>query len=254
MSALERWDGRTVLVTGGGMGLGRAIALDFAARGACVYCADIVADGLAETATLAANPVKTMIVDVRNRASVDEFVQAAIADTGQVDLLVNGAGGICGQSGLPIEDVIDDDWNHILAVNATGAFSCARAVVPAMKRAGRGRIVTLSSSAGLTRTVTGIQAYAVAKAGVIGMTRQLAHELGPFGITVNSVAPSFIPCNAYALGKLRDLGEAGRAAAVQAIAMRRFGRVEDVVHAVAFFASDRSGWITGQTLSVDGGA
>ena len=253
MTSEGELSGRTVLVTGAGVGLGRAIALAFAARGAHVFGSDITAPGLDETARLSETPMTTLIVDVRDPAAVNGFAASALAATGRIDVLVNDAGGICGQTGKPVEDVTDEDWDQILATNTTGAFLCTRAVVPAMKRAGIGRIVNITSSAGLTRTVTGIQAYATAKAGLIGLTRQLSHELGPFGITVNSVAPSFIPCNDYAIDRLRDLGEDGRATALRAVAMRRFGRPEDVVHAVMFFASDDAGWITGQTLSVDGG-
>jgi 3-oxoacyl-[acyl-carrier protein] reductase len=245
------FDGRTVLVTGAGVGLGRGIALAFAQAGAAVWGCDITAAGLAETASLAA--VATRVVDVRDRAAVHDFAAAALSATGRIDVLVNDAGGLCGQTGKPVEDVTAAEWQEILDVNATGAFYATQAAVPAMKRAGRGRIVNISSGAGLTRTVTGIQSYATAKAGMIGLTRQLAHELGPFGITVNSVAPGSIPCNPYSAGKWEALGEAGRAAALQTIAMRRAGTPGDVAAAVLFFASDVAGWITGQTLSVDGG-
>jgi 3-oxoacyl-[acyl-carrier protein] reductase len=245
--------GRTVLVSGAGVGLGRGIALAFAAAGANVWGCDITEPGLAETEALAARPMRTTVVDVRDRAAVHGWAGAALAATGRIDVLVNDAGGLSGQTGKPVEDVTDAEWHEILTINTTSAFHATQAVVPAMKRAGTGRIINISSSAGLTRTVTGIQAYATAKAGMIGLTRQLAHELGPFGITVNSVAPGSIPCNPYSAGKWERLGEAGRAKALEAIAMRRAGRPEDVAHAVLFFASDAAGWITGQVLGVDGG-
>jgi 3-oxoacyl-[acyl-carrier protein] reductase len=245
--------GRTVLVTGAGVGLGRGIALAFAASGATVWACDITSEGLRDTASLSGRPMETRVFDIRDRAAGLAFAAAALEASGRLDVLVNDAGGLAGQIGKPVEDVGDSEWQEIIAINTTGAFYLTQAVVPAMKRAGGGRIVNISSSAGLARTVTGIQAYATAKAGLIGLTRQLAHELGPFGITVNSVAPGSIPCNPYSAGRWEQLGEAGRAAALQAIAMRRAGRPEDVAHAVLFFASDGAGWITGQTLSVDGG-
>jgi 3-oxoacyl-[acyl-carrier protein] reductase len=244
--------GRTVLVTGAGVGLGRGIALAFAAAGAMVWACDITADGLRETASLSANAIETRVFDIRDRTAGLAFAASAIEATGRIDVLVNDAGGLAGQTGKPAEDVSDSEWQEIIAINTTGAFCMTQAVVPAMKRAGRGRIVNISSSAGLSRTVTGIQAYATAKAGLIGLTRQLAHEFGPFGITVNSVAPGSIPCNPYS-ARWQQLGEAGRAATLQNIAMRRPGRPEDVAHAVLFFASDGAEWITAQTLSVDGG-
>jgi 3-oxoacyl-[acyl-carrier protein] reductase len=122
-----------------------------------------------------------------------------------------------------------------------------------MKAARRGRIVTLSSGAGLGVSLTGIQAYASAKAAEIGLTRQLAHELGPWGITVNSVAPGFVRSNPSSERQWQSYGEAGQRAMVERIALRRLGTPADIAHAVLFLASDQAGWVSGQTLSVDGG-
>jgi 3-oxoacyl-[acyl-carrier protein] reductase len=129
----------------------------------------------------------------------------------------------------------------------------AQAVAPAMKQAGKGRIVTISSGAGLGVSLTGIQAYAAAKAGEIGLTRQLAHELGPFGITVNSVAPGFIRSNPSSEAQWQSYGEEGQRRMIERVAMRRLGTVEDIGHAVLFLLSDYAPWINGQCLSVDGG-
>ena len=128
--------------------------------------------------------------DVSDRAAVEARGRAKPA---AVDILVNNAGGVRGQVGRPLEEVSEADWQAILDVNLTGAFFCAQAVAPGMKRQRCGRIVNISSGAGLGVSLTGIQAYASAKAGQIGLTRQLAHELGPFGITVNNVAPGLRP-------------------------------------------------------------
>jgi 3-oxoacyl-[acyl-carrier protein] reductase len=166
---------------------------------------------------------------------------------------VHSAGGVRGQVGRPVEDIPEPDWHAILAVNLTGAFLMAQAVIPAMKAAGRGRIVTISSGAGIGVSLTGIQAYAAATAGEIGLTRQLAHELGPFGITVNSVAPGFVRSNPTTERQWDAYGPDGQQRLLQAIALRRLGTVADITHAVLFLASDFAGWITGQTLSVDGG-
>jgi 3-oxoacyl-[acyl-carrier protein] reductase len=152
-----------------------------------------------------------------------------------------------------LEEVARRDWQAIVDVNLSGGFLMARAVAGSMKQARWGRIVNISSGAGLGVSLTGIQAYASAKAGQIGLTRQLAHELGPFGVTVNSVAPGFVRSNSTTERQWEAMGEDGQARLIQSIAMRRLGAPSDIAHAVLFFASDYAGWITGQVLSVDGG-
>src|SRR5271155_79233 len=244
-----RFPGRTVLVTGAGHGIGRGIAHAFAGLGARTIGADLNAAGLVETRAGAPASMETVAVDVSDRAAV----QAAVASIGAVDILVHSAGGVRGQVGRPVEDIPEADWHAILAVNLTGAFLMAQAVTPAMKAAGRGRIVTISSGAGIGVSLTGIQAYAAAKAGEIGLTRQLAHELGPFGITVNSVAPGFVRSNPTTERQWEAYGPEGQQRLVQAIALRRLGTVADIVGAVLFLASDNAGWITGQTLARGGG-
>ncbi len=242
-----------MIVTGAALGLGRAIVHAFAAAGAQVWGCDILSDGLAETAATAPAPVHLTHGNVADAAQMRELVAAALAATGRVDVLVNDAGGLCGQSFRPVDELPEQDWHTVLNANLTGAFLCTQAVAPAMKQAGYGRIVNIASSAGLTTTVTGIQAYASAKAGLLGFTRQVAQELGPFNITVNAVAPGSIPCNPYSLGKWNALDAAAQAAALDRIAMRRVGRAEDVAQTVLFFADETTSWVTGQVLSVDGG-
>jgi len=242
------FEGRRVLVTGAGHGIGRGIAQAFARLGAVVLGVDINAAGLAETAS-GQDRLATAKLDVTDGAGV----QAVVAAFGPVDILVHSAGGVCGQAGKPAEAVTLPEWQAILAVNLTGAFLMAQAVIPGMKAAGYGRIVTISSGAGIGVSLTGIQAYAAAKAGEIGLTRQLAHELGPFGITVNSVAPGFVRSNPSTERQWEAYGPEGQRRLIEAIATRRLGKVEDIVHAVLFFAGEQAGWISGQTLSVDGG-
>jgi 3-oxoacyl-[acyl-carrier protein] reductase len=244
--------GRTVLVTGAGHGIGRAIAQAFAARGAVLWACDMNEAGLEETARLCGAAAIARRVDVTDRAAVREWVEEAAAN-GRIDVLVNDAGGVLGQVGRPLEEVLPADWQAIVEVNLSAVFWCAQAVAPWMKRAGTGRIVNISSGAGLGISLTGIQAYAAAKAGQIGLTRQLAHELGPFGITVNSVAPGFVRSNPTTERQWLAYGEDGQRRLVEAIALKRLGRAEDIAHAVLFLASDFAGWITGQVLSVDGG-
>jgi len=149
--------------------------------------------------------------------------------------------------------VSDDDWHAVFAANVDSAFHLARGVVPALKTAGWGRIVTISSGAGLRPSLTRIQAYCAAKHALVGLTRQLALELGPGGITVNSVAPGFVLSNPASQRQWDSYGPDGQAALLDRIHTRRLGTPEDIAAAVAFFASDEAGWITGQVLSVDGG-
>ena len=158
-----------------------------------------------------------------------------------------------GQIGRPLEDVTPDEWQSIYDVNVRGAFFFAQAVAPSMKDARFGRIVNISSGAGLGISLTGIQAYASAKAAQIGLTRQLAHELGPWGITVNNIAPGFVRSNAATERQWESYGEAGQRALVDRIALKRLGTVEDIAYGVLFFASAQANWITGQVISIDGG-
>lgn len=247
------YSGRTIIVTGGGHGLGRAMAQAFAQRGGRVWTCDILADELARTRESCGAGCEARVVDVRDRQGVEAFVEEAWRESSRLDILVNNAGGVVGQVGRPLEDVGPKEWQVIFDVNLTGAFNFCQAVAPGMKAAAWGRIVNISSGAGLRVSLTGIQAYASAKSGLIGFTRQLAHEFGPFGITVNCVAPGFVRSNPTTERQWEEYGEEGQRKLVESIAMRRLGRPEDIAHAVLFFASDYASWITGQTLAVDGG-
>ena len=247
---------RTAVVTGAAHGLGRAISIAFAARGANVWACDVIEDELAETGRLGQAEDGTCTVrrvDVRDKKAVDRFVADASQVTGLVHILVNNAGGVLGQIGRPLEEVTPEDWQAIYDVNVTGAFYCSQAVAPGMKAARFGRIINISSGAGLGVSLTGIQAYASAKAAQIGLTRQLAHELGPWGITVNNVAPGFVRCNPTTEKQWESYGAEGQRALVDSIALKRLGTPEDITAGVLFFASEYAGWITGQVLSIDGG-
>jgi 3-oxoacyl-[acyl-carrier protein] reductase len=188
-------------------------------------------------------------VDITDAEAVNAFVK----DVGPVDILVNNAGGVCGQVHQPIDEVSDDDWRAVVDANLTGTFICTRAVASGMKERGWGRIVNISSGAGRSVSLTGIQAYASAKAGQIGFTRQMAHELGRYGITVNCIAPGFVLSNPTTQKQWESYGEEGQARLVNGIAVRRLGAPEDIANGVRFFVSDDSSWITGQTISIDGG-
>ena len=222
---------RTAVVTGTAHGIGAAIAQALRDTGAVVHGVD------------------KDVADLTSPDAVREFFAAV----GPVDVLVNNAGGVCGQVGRPLEEVTDHDWRQVVDANLTSTFLCTRAVVPAMKEGRWGRIVNISSGAGRTVSLTGIQAYASAKAAQIGFTRQMAHELGPFGITVNCIAPGFILSNPTTQRQWESYGEAGQQALVQGIAMRRLGTPADIANGVQFFVAEQSSWVTGQTISIDGG-
>ena len=248
--------GRTVIVTGAAHGFGRAIALAFAERGANVWACDVVAEELAETRELCLQVgglCEVRHVDVSQPDQVNSFVAEVLAATGRVDILVNDAGGVLGQVGRPLEDVTPQQWQIIFDVNVSGAFYFSQAVAPAMKAARYGRIINISSGAGLGISLTGIQAYASAKAAQIGLTRQLAHELGPWNITVNNVAPGFVRSNPTTEKQWESYGPEGQRALVERIALKRLGTPESIAYGVLFFASDYADWITGQVLPVDGG-
>jgi len=234
--------GRVAVVTGGAHGIGAAIADALAEDGAKVHRVDKQPTALDGSALMAA--------DLTDPNAVNDVFTAV----GPVDILVNTAGGVVGQVGRPLEEVTADAWHAVVGANLTTMFLCTRAVVPAMKERRWGRIVNISSGAGLTVSKTGIQAYASAKAGQLGFTRQMAHELGPYGITVNCIAPGFILSNPTTQLQWEGYGPEGQRALVDGIAMRRIGAPADIANGVSFFASERSGWVTGQVIAIDGGS
>jgi 3-oxoacyl-[acyl-carrier protein] reductase len=223
--------GKTAVVTGTAHGIGAGIAAALRADGATVHEVD--------------------------KADADLSAEAEVADyfgrLDGVDILVNSAGGVVGQVGQPLEEVTADQWHAVVNANLTTAFLCARAVAPGMKQRRWGRIINISSAAGLGVSKTGIQAYTSAKAGVIGLTRQLAHELGPYGITVNCIAPGFILSNPTTQLQWEGYGPDGQRALVEGIAMRRLGVPDDIANGVQFFAAPQSSWVTGQVIAIDGG-
>ncbi len=241
--------GKTVIVTGGAHGFGRAMCHAFAERGAVVWGCDVLADEMLETARTAPGICHGRTVDITDPDAVNAFV----AEVGHVDIVISNAGGVRGQVGQAVENVSNDDWHALFDVNVSGAFYLARAAAPVMKRIQNGRIITISSGAGLGVSLTGIQAYASAKAALIGLTRQLAHELGAWNITVNSIAPGFVLSNPSTERQWQAFGAQKQQQVINNIALKRLGTPADIAHAVLFLASDYAGWISGQVLAVDGG-
>ncbi len=244
------------IVTGAARGIGRAICVELAREGARVWACDILGPDLGETrgAVLrAGGQCQTAIVDVTDPAPVNAFIGRIAEAESRIDILVNTAGGVAGQTMRPVEQVPDADWRRIFAINLDGAFHFTRAVAPVMKAQNSGAIVNISSGAGRSYSLTGIQAYASAKAGLIGFTRQTAVELGPFGIRVNCVAPGFVRSNPTTEKQWDAMGAEGQRQFVESIALRRLGTAEEIARAVVFFASGDASYVTGQTISVDGG-
>jgi 3-oxoacyl-[acyl-carrier protein] reductase len=243
------FSGKTVVVTGAAHGFGRAISLAFAERGAKVWVCDIL-ETVHETAELCKG--KARVFDLRNYQAIQEATQDILRE-GSVDILVNNAGGVLGQVGQSLEKVSPAQWQGIFDVNVSGAFYLSQAFAADMKKQHFGRIINISSGAGLGISLTGIQAYASAKAALIGLTRQLAHELGAGQITVNCIAPGFVRSNPASEKQWQSYGEEGQQALINEIALRRLGSPDDIAYGVLFFASDYAAWISGQVLSIDGG-
>lgn len=248
--------GKTVLVTGAAHGFGRAICIAFAQKGAQVWALDVLEDELAETGRLCRKEggrCQARSLDITQPAAVTALVGEVCGAGTPVDILVNNAGGVLGQVGQPLEAVTPEQWNAIFAVNVSGAFYMCQAVAPGMKAAGSGRIVNIASGAGLTISLTGIQAYAASKAALVSLTRQLGHELGQWGITVNCIAPGFVRSNPNTERQWEAMGYDGQQALLKGIALKRLGTPQDIAFGVLFFASEHAGWVSGQTISIDGG-
>lgn len=213
-------EGRGFAVTGAAQGIGAAILGALADAGARVAALDIDAAGLDR---LDAPGISRHCGDLGDRAGAHALCTEAARALGQV--------------GRPLEEIEAADWQAIFAANVDAAMWCAQTLAPAMKARGAGRIITISSGAGLKPSLTGIQAYAAAKHALVGLTRQLALELGPFGITVNSVAPGFVLSNPATRRQWEAFGPARQEAIVSGIHMRRLGLPEEIADAVLFLAS-----------------
>jgi 3-oxoacyl-[acyl-carrier protein] reductase len=248
---LIRFDGRTAIVAGAARGIGQAIARSLANDGARVFACDLLVDEIVPIAGRVneAGEIIAAEVDVTDESSIADLVRAA---GGSADILVYVAGGVRGQKPQPLEEVPADDFDAIVDVNLKGAFLFAKAVAPGMKSKGRGRVITISSRAGLATSLTGIQSYAAAKHGQIGLVKQIAQELGPFGITVNSIAPGFMATSPDYERQWNNWPPEFRENFVNTIATRRMGVPQDIADAVTFLASDYASWITGQTIAVTG--
>jgi NAD(P)-dependent dehydrogenase (short-subunit alcohol dehydrogenase family) len=244
--------GRVVIITGAGQGIGRELARQFAAAGAIPVIADL---NLGRAEAVVAEVEKTggkalaVAVDVGEKASVDAMAQRVTDQFGRIDVLVNNAAIFATLNKRPFDEIPIEEWEQVLRVNITGTYLCARAVAPAMRSARWGRIVNISSDA-VPRGVANYLHYVTSKAAVIGMTNSLARELGGYGITVNCVRPGATATevqrthNPTAEFRNKVLGEQ---------CLTRGQMPEDLTGIVMFFATEAAGFITGQTIAADGG-
>ena len=243
-----RLEGKRAIVTGGSRGIGRAIALRLADEGAdvavCASSSATSAEAVAEEIRAKGRKALGCQADVSNAAQVEALISETLEAFSSIDILVNNAG--INRDGL-IMRMKEEDWDSVLDVNLKGAFLCTKAVSRSMMKARSGRIVNLSSVVGLMGNAGQVN-YSASKAGLLGLTKSSAKELGSRGITVNAVCPGFIPTD------MTDrMPEQAKAALTDLIPLGRLGTTENIAAAVAFLASDDASYITGQSIVVDGG-
>jgi 3-oxoacyl-[acyl-carrier protein] reductase len=252
-------EGRVCIITGGASGIGREICLKFARSKASVVVCDINEEKARQTAAevRTLGPISLAVrTDVSNATDVRHAVRAAIKEFDRLDILVNNAGigyatgSLVDPTHAAIENLTEEEWDRVMGINLKSVFLFSREVAPIMKRQKWGKIVSVSSVAGITGH--GIEggsgpAYGVSKAGIINLTKTLARQLGPYNVNVNCVAPGSVPETAFTMSQKEIESE------LAVLPLKRMGRTTDIAEAVAFLCSDAAQWITGQTLSVNGG-
>ena len=247
----RRLEDKVAIVTGGGQGIGRAFALRFASEGAHVVVADIQEEKAGSVARevrdLGTNGLAVR-TDVSDPASTRAMVERTVERFGRVDVLVNNAAIFATIKMKPFEEIGREEWETMMAVNLTGAFLCCQAVAPRMREQGWGRIINISSATVLMGRPYYAH-YVTSKAGIIGMTRALANELGSDNITVNAIMPGATETEVPRETVNPEQAEA----LIASQAIHRRERPDDLVGAAAFLASDDAGFITGQSINIDGG-
>jgi 3-oxoacyl-[acyl-carrier protein] reductase len=254
-SSKSRLEGKVALVTGSAQGLGRAIAIALAMEGAKVAITDLNENLIKEVVANLSKQGLEVIgyhMDVTRKSDIEKGLQRTLAKWGKLNILVNNAGGSL-NTPYRLEEITEYHWNKVVDVNLKGTFLCCQAAIPIMLQHGGGSIVNISALAGHWRaSLAGVQ-YTAAKAGVEGLTRQLAYDWGPKGIRVNAIAPT-VTITGERIEKLwltKDINEQKRI--IEQIPLRRLSKPEEIAAAVVFLASEEASFITGITLDVCGG-
>ncbi|GAA6525853.1 3-oxoacyl-ACP reductase family protein [Intrasporangium sp. DVR] len=244
---MNRLEGKIAIVTGAARGLGRGIAERLAAEGAVVVVTDVNAEGAQQAATELGGSAVGLGCDVSDQASVEAMVADVRDRFGRIDVLVNNAGW---DKAAPFLDLEQDLWPKIIGINLYGVLNTSKAVLPVMAEQGSGSVINISSDAGRVGS-SGEAVYSAAKGGVIAFTKSIARELARKQVRVNVVCPG--PSDTQLFAEFAGDNQGLRDALTKAIPLRRLGQPDDVAGAVAYFASDDSVYVTGQTLSVSGG-
>ncbi|UNM96504.1 3-oxoacyl-ACP reductase FabG [Ignatzschineria rhizosphaerae] len=236
--------GKIALVTGATRGIGKAIAESLVKDGAYVFGTATSENGAAAISEYLGDQGQGLVLNVTDAASIESVLETITKEKGAPNILVNNAGITKDQLLMRMKD---DEWNDVILTNLTSVYSLSKAVLRPMMKARSGRIINISSVVGITGNA-GQTNYAAAKAGVIGFTKSMAKEVGSRGITVNCVAPGFIDTD-----MTKDLPEAVKEALLTNIPLARLGEPQEIAAAVAFLASENAGYITGETINVNGG-
>ena len=243
------FSGQVAVVTGGARGIGKGSVEAFAEAGARVYVVDLdeAGDAVARGVLARGGRASFLACDVTDAARVKVVFERIVAEAGRLDILVNSAGGFWKQ--LSVEETPEDEWDKVIDLNLKSIFLCAKAAIPTFKRQGSGRIISIGSMAGVSAQTRSSPPYSAAKAGVHSLTRVLAFELGQHGVTANAIAPGTTATERVVAVRSQEQRDMiGKATLVGRIA-----EVSDMVGWVLFLASPEAGYLTGQTISVNGG-
>ncbi len=239
---------KVAVITGGASGIGEKTAEFFIQEQVKILIADVKPEAVEKAVTFLrgmGGEAQGTVCDVRDEKSAARMAELAVASFGTVDFLVNSAG--IGGAMNPLETAAREEWQPILDINLIGTLNCCKAVMPILKAKKGGRIITLASEAGISGE-KGLEVYAASKGGVIALTKSLAKDLGWYGVTVNAVAPAFVhsPMTAFLNPELEKKW-------LKAYTLKRLGETQDIASMIVFLCSPRCSWITGQTISINGG-